>query len=223
MGRPINSIRKANLRVKTNREGFKKLIALAGTVHVKMTGNTNFTTPVPTLLALQTAQTDLKNATVFMGLKRNRGSKAEGIACREKAIALRNLLTAMLKYVINTATLAAAGDVMDFNTILVSSGFAISDVRSINAKAQIATFVRQDNSKLHPGSEGRLNFKRPLGLIKGAKVAGYNIYIGGKIALTTTKTNAIIPTTPGVNTDVVIVPFNSRGSGAAFTATIKGL
>lgn len=223
MGRPINPIRKSNLRIKTNREGYKKIIALASTVVVKMTGNTDFTTPIPALAAITSAITTAKNATAFMGQKRNRGSKGEKLQAQQANQALRSLLTAELSYVRNTAEIAAAGDVLEFNRIIVGSGFGLSDVRSINPKAQIATFVRQDNSKLHPGSEGRLNFKRPLGLIKGAKVAGYNIYIGGKIALTTTKTNAIIPTTPGVNTDVVIVPFNSRGSGAPFNATIKGI
>lgn len=223
MGRPINNIRKAGIRVKQNREGYMRLVSLAHTVVIKLTGNAAFTTPLPALASVTSAATDLKNAAAFMGGKRNRGSKNEKLDAQAKATNLRNLLTALLNYVVQTALQAAPGDSPLFATLIASSGFAMSDVRSINPKAQIATFVRQDNSKLHPGNEGRLNWKRPLGLIKGGKVAGYNILIGGVIVQTTTKTNAIIPTVPGVNTDVVIVPFNSRGQGAAFNATVKGI
>jgi hypothetical protein len=223
MGRPINNIRKAGLRIKINREGYKTIYALTSTVVAAMTGNANFVTPLPTLATITAAGTSLKDAMAFMGQKRNRSSRIKKVDCQAKALAAKSLLDALLNYVIQTALQAAAGDMAAFNTIVTSSGFGLKDVRSINPRAQIATFVRQDNSKLHPGNEGRLNWKRPLGLIKGAKVAGYNILIGGVIVQTTTKTNTIIPTVPGVNTDVVIVPFNSRGQGAPFNATVKGI
>lgn len=223
MGRPINNIRKTGIRVKQNREGYMRIVSLAHTVVAKMTANANFATPLPTLASVTASAATLKTAAAFMGGKRNRNSRAEKLDCQAKATDTRNILTALLNYVVQTALSTSAGNTPQFEVLVSSSGFAMSDVRSINPKAQIATFVRQDNSKLHPGNEGRLNWKRPLGLIKGAKVAGYNILVGGVIVQTTTKTNAIIPTVPGVNTDVVIVPFNSKGQGAAFNATVKGI
>jgi hypothetical protein len=223
MGRPINNIRKGGLRIKINREGYKTIYALSTTVVAKMTGNAEFTTPIPALATITSAGDLLKDAMAFMGQKRNRTSRTNKLDCQLKALTCKNLLDALLNYVIQTALQTAAGDMSAFSNIIVSSGFGMKDVRSVNPRAQIATFVRQDNSKLHPGNEGRLNWKRPLGLIKGAKVAGYNILIGGVIVQTTTKTSAIIPTVMGVNTDVVIVPFNSRGQGAPFNATVKGI
>lgn len=223
MGRPINNIRKAGIRIKQNKEGYKRLVALANRVGLSLTGNADFATPSPSIIALAAGSTALKNAAAFMGQKRNRASKAEKLDAQAKATDLRSLLTAELAYVLTTLEAAVLPDSPTFATKLAGSGFAMSDIRSLNPRAQIPTFVRQDNSKLHPGNEGRLNWKKPLGLIKGAKVAGYNIIIGGVIVQTTTKTNAIIPNVPGVSTNVMIQPFNSRGYGGSFYATVKGL
>lgn len=229
MGRAINNPRKGNIRVKINKEGYKKLVQFADTVVLRLTGNASFATPSPTLVAVTAAADDLRAAATFMGLKRNRGSKAEKLDAQEKATTVRSLLTALLKYVIDTALVASGADTPAFTAMIATTGFSMADVRSLNPHAQIARYVSQNNNKLHPGSELRLKWRKPLGLIKGGKVAGYNIYLkdGGVwvIKQTTTKTNTIIPNPGGlpVAIDCMIVPFNSRGSGNPFFATVKTL
>lgn len=215
-------MRKLQLGLRQNKFRYKQLIQIAGTVITKMTGNANFATPAPTLLAIQTAQTDLKNANALSGYKRSRGTKAQLIDTQGKAQTLSNLLLALLNYVLNTAAIAADQDTPDFDNIIISSGFATRSVRNIQPKAQIATFVRQSNNKLYPIGSNRVRWKRPLGLIKGARIAGYNIMVGGVIVQTTSKCSAIVPTPQGAQTEITIVPFNSRGYGNHFFATVKG-
>ena len=223
MGRPISNIRKSQIRVKINKAGYKKLLALAGSVHTALTGNAEFTTPSPSLTSLATAKTALAASTRYMGAKRNRGSKAEFAQAQSDANNVRSILTALLQYVTNTVLIAAGGANDQGAAILATTGFGFRVTRKITPKLQIATFVRQTNNHQFPGNLHRLNWKRPIGLIKGKRPTAYNILIGGVIVQTVTKTNAIIPVAPGANVDVLIQPMNSRGTGNTFNATIKGL
>jgi hypothetical protein len=227
MGRPINNIRKSNGIIKINKQGARQLITLLRCIVVRMTGNANFTTPVPALTVATSAANDLATAFENQSIKRARGSKNDTADFNAKLIAARSVATSLLNYVKNTAVIAAAGDNSVYNSVITSSGFGVIPAKRRAKVQQIPTFVRQTNNKLFPSNTGRINWKRPIGDIKGAKIAGYNIYtmVGGNwtIFATTTKTNYIVPVTPGVNTDVRIVPFNSRGSGQPFFTTVKGL
>ena len=224
MGRPINNLRKASIRTKINKAGYKKLIALGESVGAALLANiVTFATPTPALTVLTTDVTAAKTATAFMGQKRNRGSKVELAAAQAAATNLRATLTALLKYVENTAVLAEPSDIPAQTVILSMSGFGFAVTRAITPKSQIPTFVRQTNNHKFPGNVHRVNWKRPIGLIKGKRPSSYDILIGGVIVQTVTKCNAIIPIAPGVNVDIVIVPKNSRGTGNSFNATVKGL
>lgn len=227
MGRPTNPIRKLRSVIKINKQGARNLLVLADTVVARMTGNANFTTPVPALTTLTSAATDAKKAFTFQSQKRNRGSKEETLDFQNKVQVLRNVLLAIQGYVINTALIAANGDALLYGTIVASSGYGVIPPNKRQSRQQLPTFIRQTNNKLHPGTEGRINWKRPIGNIKGARINGYNIYhmVGGNwvIMQTVTKTNAIIPVAPGASVDIKIVPFNSRGEGQAQFMTVKGL
>lgn len=228
MGRPINNIRKVRTVIKINKQGAGKLITLGNSVILRMTGNLYFTTPAPTLASVQTAVSDLSNAWRHQNIKRARGSKADTQDFNAKLNVVRVLLTALQQYVINQALIQAGNNNLQYAQIVGTSGFGIIPANSRNSVTQIPTYVSQSNNKLHPGTSGRLKWKRPIGLIKGASTSGYNIYTkdinnNWVISKTTTKTNTVIPTAPGTNVDVKIVPFNSRGEGQAFFATVKGL
>lgn len=226
MARPINNPRKGGIRIKINQAGYKKLLALGSRVLLFMTGNLNFSTPLPALAGVQTNLTGLKNATANMGQKRSRASKAELQDAQTRAIQVRNDLTALLNYVVQTTLIAHPSDIAAFTQMLGSSGFAMKDVRSLTARTQQPTFTRQTNNKIYNGSTNghvRINWRRPLGLIKGKPIAGYNIIIGGVITQTVTKCNAMIPLAPGTNVDVTIQPFNFGGTGQTVIIATKAV
>ena len=230
MGRPINPSRKSNIRVKINKAGYKKLIQLGNTVHAALAGNLNFATPIPTLPDLATAVTVLTTATIQMGQKRSRGSKSDLAIAQSAAIDLRNILTALKQYVITTAVVAAPTDIPNQTAILATSGFGFAVTRALTPKSQIPTFVRQTNNHKFPGTVGRINWKRPIGLIKGKRVSSFDIYQIDPITRTrisflgtTTKTNFESAVPVGTSIMVAIVPKNSRGEGNVATVQIKGM
>jgi hypothetical protein len=186
-----------------------------------MTGNAHFTTPLPALATLGTAITDLRTAMALTNYKRSRGAKAELADTVQKAVTLKNLLLALLSYVQQTAQIADPQAGPAYTNVITSSGFGLRSVRSITPALQIARFVRQTNNKQFPGSLHRLNWRRPLGLIKGQPVAGYNLILNGAIFATTTKTNFIFSPTGTYPLNVIIQPFNSRGVGNSFLCTVK--
>ena len=226
MGRPINNLRKASIRIKINQAGYKKLVALGDRVLLFMTGNLNFSTPLPALAGVQTDLTGLKNATANMGQKRSRASKTELQDATTRATVVRDELTALLNYVIQTCLVAHPTDIPAFNQMLGSSGFAMKDTRSLTARTQQPTFTRQTNNKIYNGATNgqvRINWRKPLGLLKGKPIAGYNVIIGGVVTQTVTKCNAMITLAPGNNADVTIQPFNFRGTGQTVQIATKAV
>lgn len=225
MGRPITALRKANIRIKVNKEGYTKLVQLGQTVHNQLLANiADYAIPLPTLVALQAAVTALRTAASFMGHKRNRASKAQKDDAQLKATSLRLILDELKNYVLNTVTVAFGNQSPERAELLARSGFGFADTRSINRHAQIPRFMRQTNNSIFDGNSNRINWKRPIGMIKGAKVAGYNVYVNGKLTLTTTKCNAVITPPPGgAIVNLVVKPFNSRGEGNGLYTSLKPL
>lgn len=179
---------------------------------------------MPALSVLQTGIDDVTADAGIFNNKRNRGSKASKLQLTADSQDLANVLTALQAYVQQTALLADASQGAVYSAMIATSGFGIRSVRSLTPKPQQATFIRQTNNKLHPGSEQRLNWKRPLGLIKGQRVAGYIILRDSVYAGTTTKCNIVIPidaTKP--SSQIMIIPFNSKGRGQSFEATVKSV
>ena len=109
------------------------------------------------------------------------------------------------------------------NTVILSkSGFAAKSVKSVVPTMQFVTFARQTNNKQFPPTIGRINWRKPLGLLKGLKVSGFNIYDGATFLTTTTKTNFTPAPSSGGKT-YTIKPFNARGEGNGFTIITKAL
>src|SRR5579859_6471135 len=96
------------IAIKTKARDYSGLANLGSRVVVNMTGNANFATPAPTLIALQTAVTDVENAIAVWGQIGNRGSRASLVDLREKALTLSQMLKSEAQYVQNTAQTAAA-------------------------------------------------------------------------------------------------------------------
>lgn len=221
MGKFLNDPRKLLARLKVGKKNNRALVAVAGALFTKMTGNTNYTTPVPTLLALQTAQTDLSTAMALTDFKRNRGSKAQMQDTINKAAILRNTIIEMINYITQTS-LVDATDNVDFNVIIASSGIGLRHVRTRRPATQIPRFIQQNNSKVNPANILRLKWSKPLGTLKGQPIAGYNIVVGGHIVATTTATfHQFDPIAGAGIIEGYIQPFNARGAGRKSFFTIR--
>src|SRR5712671_997730 len=176
MGRPV--VNKGNIKPSLKYakvSQYKELLTLARTVSARMVINiADFPTPIPPLTDLDTAADSLRDATIYQGLRRNKGSKFDTQQAKKAAKNTLQVLTQLLQYVINTALIAFPDDAPGFNVVIAESGFSLKNIRRIKHISQ-SRYVRQDNSNAHPSTKMRLQWKRGVGLIKGAPIAGYII------------------------------------------------
>src|ERR1700677_1865743 len=103
-------MRKPIISIKLNPRQYAGLVNLGNRVVTNLTGNLNYTTPVPALTVAQSAITAVVNAIAVWGPKGNRGSHADLRDLRNKALTLAQTLKALSQYVQNTAQLAAGSD-----------------------------------------------------------------------------------------------------------------
>ena len=89
---------------RSNYAGINNLLNL---VFASLTGNADFTTPLPALTVLQTDATQLAAAIAAWGPVGNRGSHAQLLDLRAKALTAYNDLLAEAAYVQNTAQVMA--------------------------------------------------------------------------------------------------------------------
>jgi hypothetical protein len=225
MGKYLNTNRRPLLRIRITNLNYRALLALCGSVIAGLTAAvTLYPTPNPTLVELTALQTALQTAMKGLGTKKNKGSHASVVACRNAANNLKEGLILELSYVLNTITLAQSPQSQADQ--LAFAGFAFRKVKAISRAMQIPTFTRQTNNRSVPQSLGQIKWRRPLGLIKGARASSYAIYIGNGVVpasyvKTVTKTNAFFPQPVGTATLYTIVPFNSRGTGIPFQITVR--
>src|SRR5207244_2916057 len=109
---------------------YSALVNLGNRIVASMTGNANYTTPVPTLVSLQTAVTDVENAIAVWGPKGNRGSHASLVDLKQKALTLSQLLKSEAQYVMNTAQIAAGSDYPTMAAIINTSGFQVANTKT---------------------------------------------------------------------------------------------
>lgn len=228
-----NKANKSNLRIKLGQSMYRKMVALARTMVLKMTGNANFVTASPSLASVTTAADNLATSMQYLGQKRNRGSKAQLLQAKDDYVVLRDLVLQLISYVKNTASAAALPDTNDYNNIIVSSGAGLQTRgnRGIVNRMQVARRVAQVNDGINNSYDPRLNWEKPKGLIKGKPAKSYNIYFISpldivnprKLVATTTATTWSIPpsTINGPEQrDYEIVPFNNLGEGQARRVTV---
>jgi len=206
----------ATLNVRVNQ--YSALVDLGNRVFSSMTGNISFTTPIPTLLAIQTAVTAVENSIAAWGPVGNRGSHLDLVTLRDNATILRNLLIAEAQYVTNTAGIAAGSDYTAMATIIASSGFGVKNSplpQGLLAAPQNLHQMFSNTISIHTP---KIAWKKPIGLTSPNNVKSYQVIrsltndiMAGTVIATTTKTSFIDLTTAvatiyyyfvkGVNTD----------------------
>lgn len=154
---------------------YKKLIALAATISSKMGAASAFyAAPTPDLTDLDTAAATLQVSASVLGHKRNRASKAQLLQAQSDANVVRYLLQQLLTYATNTCYDAFPADPYAFSAAAASSGFSIRLPKKVKHISQ-ARWVKQTTTTEFPAAMMRLTWRRGLGLIKGAPIAGYLI------------------------------------------------
>lgn len=201
----------------------RQLLTLARTVVDKMTGNVNFATPSPTLGDITTAADALAIAIQDNGFKFNRGGKANQNILKARTSDLYLLLVQLAAYV--QAISRNGATTPEQYAIAASSGFAAKNTYSKKPLLQTSTYNTPINTRKVAYTSNILKWRKPKGLIKGATVSGYQVFVGSHQIGTTTKGYFEIPlqeTTQSINA-FTIVPFNRNGTGAPFTIYRRGM
>lgn len=215
MSKPIVAIKLS----KTNYAG---LVNLANRVFASMTGNLNFTTPSPTLASLQTATTDVTNAIGVWGPKGNRGSHADLVDLRQKALTLSQILKSEAQYVQNTAQTAAGSDYVAMGAIIQTAGYQLANAKTPQGVLQMVANYHQFVSRKLNNNQIKLKWKRPLNTTSPSNVKSYTVYRGttamfsaATVLATTTKTTITDTNATGaVQTySYWVVPVNTAGDG----------
>lgn len=204
------------------KSNYQGLANLGNLIFVSMTGNVNFTTPSPTLLALQTDITAVENAIAVWGPVGNRGSHADLVALRTAATTLYNDLLALADYVQNTAQLAAGTDYVAMASIISTSGFGIKNPPQpqglLGAPQNLHRVFKNSISLYTP----LLGWKKPIGLTSPNNVKSYqvlrwttnNILLATVIA-TSTKTSFLdVTAVAGTHYFYWVKGVNTAGPGA---------
>ena len=162
--------------------------------------------------------TALASAIAALGYKFNKNGKAALTTCINASELVYTDLVQLANYVTNVVTIQSPTNTFLQAQVISLSGFAAKSPKSKIDLTQFVRFAKQDNNKKFPVTTGRISWKKPLGLYKGTRVNGYNIYINNLLVGSTTKTNLILPPVSVTQTtDVTIKPFNAAGEGNGFT------
>lgn len=224
MARYINKPRKTLLRIKLGNLSYRRLVATADSAVTALTGNANYPTPSPLLATITAAATALQAACSSLGNKRNRTSKANVADCREKALALKSLLTSLNQYLQNTATENEPTDTIAQRSQLATTGIGLK-LQPIKSGKPVAIVrnLHQANNKVFPFSLHRIAWKRPIGLIKGRRVDSYiitNAATGATLGQTI-PTNFIVAVAPMTKVTVVVTPVAALSKGIPAQITVS--
>ncbi len=219
-------MRKPIISIKLNPRNYAGLVNLANRCVGSLTGNLNFTTTSPPLLAVQSQITSVVNAIAVWGPKGNRGSHADLLDLRNKALMLSQTLKALSQYVQNTAQIAAASDYSLMAAIISTSGFDLAVVPTpVGVLNAVTGFRKMTSSSLNP-NQVKFKWKKPLDA-STANVYVYRVMRGmttvfaAATQIATTSRVEFIDTnaTGTVQTYTYwIVPVNNEGDGAASVA-----
>lgn len=217
MAKLVSNVGKRNIRTMLPITNPKGLVALGQSVHDALTGNLNFTVPLPPLVDVQTAVDNCVAAITAAGSTTNRGGALARQQLILTATALRNILSAEASYVMNTAGQAAKTG-LEYNTLMTTSGFALKSKLSKIDKLQVVRGLKQVSSKKHPFGEGWVKFKKPGALIKGSVCKSYAITVG---TVKFTITNTIFQVAgPAGQHEITVTPLSARGAGSARTILV---
>ncbi len=164
------------LAIKVSPKNYAGLVNLGNRVSTSMAGNLNFTTPLPTLLALGTAITNVQTAIATWSPKGNRGSHADLVDLRSKAVILLNTLKSLGQYVTNTASIAAGLDYTLMAGIIITSGFALSNPRTPQGILQMVQNFHNFITRKINNNQVKLKWKKPLNVTTSGNVKSYRVF-----------------------------------------------
>jgi hypothetical protein len=223
------------IAIKLNNRDYAALVNLGNRVVVNMTANANFTTPLPALATVTTAITAVEDAIALWGPQGNRGSHANLVDLRTKALDLANLLKAEAHYVQETAQIAAGSDYVTMGSIIITSGFELASTKTPQGVLEmVQNFHNFISRQLNP-NQVKLKWKKPLNTTSAGNVKSYLVYRGATNVFsaateigTTTRTSFI-----DTNDDVAskiwnywVVPVNTAGAGVVsdvITVTVASI
>lgn len=207
---------------------YAALVSFANSVFASMTGNLLYPTPDPALASIQTAADNVATAIAAWGPVHARGSHAQLMDLRAKALILRNLLVSLAGYVQNTVVIAG-GDYATQASNIVSSGFSVKN-------AGVPQGVLGEPTDLHQNFKNNisiykvgLKWKKPVGITSPGNVKNFQIFRGltsvfadANVIGTSTKTSFIDETTSALPNGSTVYYFvtasNSAGIGAPTAA-----
>ncbi len=210
------------IAIKLKANDYAGHVNLGNRVMASMTGNGNFTTPVPTLIALGAAITDVEDAIALWGPEGNRGSHAQLDDLRQKTLALYLMLKAMAAYVTNTAALTAGADYSTMQAIMTSSGFELANVGSPQGVLEMVQNFHRFVSRQLNVNQVKLKWEKPLNLKSDGNVKAYKVFRSStpqfstaELVKTTTATSFIDTNTGNsvVTWNYWVLAINNAGAG----------
>jgi hypothetical protein len=225
-------MRKPGLALHVTARQYKKLADLGGTVIAALTGNLDYTTPSPSLLALGTAVTDVQHGINAWRDVHNRGGHDVLVDLQAKSVTLLQLLKAEMEYCLNTATIASGTDYAAMAAMLKSCGFDTIGIPNPQGELQmVQNFHRFVSRKLNP-NQCKLKWKRPLNLTSTHNVLNYkvlrgttNVFSDATLIGITSKTRFIDTndTAATVTWYYWVVPMGAAGDGVVSDVVLVSL
>ena len=209
--------------IKLSPKNYAGLVNLGNRVASSLSGNLNYLTPLPTALSLLSDVASVVTAIGVWGPKGNRGSHADLLDLRQKAITLAQTLKSLSQYVQNTAQTAAGSDYALMAAILGTSGFDVTNHRSPQGILEAVQNFHAAVSPRYNPNQVKLMWKKPLNVITKGNVKNYLIMKGTTAVFsaavqigTSTKTKFVDTNHTGAPQTWFywIIPVNNEGSGA---------
>lgn len=164
------------IALNTNATQYAKLVSLGNSVITGLTGNGNFTTPAVPIATLTTAVDEVTAAIAKWGPVNNRGSHADLMDLKQKALTLHGLLKAEANYVETTAALAAGNDYAAMAAIIATSGFEVKASKHHQGMLQAVQGLRFMADATLNRNQVKLAWEQPLGVTSHNNVKSYNVY-----------------------------------------------
>ena len=225
MGRLLTNPPKPVIRVKVSQKNYRKVLSLAYAVHGGILANVGtFVTPFPTMVNFNNDILALATAIAALGTKTNKNGKAALTTCINASVLVYHDLIQLAAYVSAVVYESFPNNPFLQAQVIASSGFAAKSPKSRIDTLQFVRNAKQVNNKKFPHTLGYISWKKSLGLFKGTKITGFNVYDVTASPHTflgsTTKTNFTLPApVANVNSKIQIRPFNARGEGNGITIT----
>ena len=222
MGKPI-------IAIKTSARNYSGLVDLGNSVFGSLTGNSSFTTPLPALTVLTSNIDDVTAAIALWGTKGNRGSHADLVDLRTKALTLSQTLKSLAQYVMNTAQTTAGSDYAAMAALIVTSGFQLANSRTPQGVLQMVQNFHNFISRKLNANQVKLKWKKPLNTTSAGNVKSYNVYRGttnvfsAAVQIASTTKSSFIDTNETASAQTwyyFVTPVNTGGEGVVSDAVV---